>query len=154
MSLLEFFDKKNGYSKEETEDTFRPPSNVGTIIRVVDNYLIFDSMLAYDTIAKTYLSVSTTNRELFHGKASLIFSNVQGVCNVVDVKQLGDTMYMFRPNTYGDLHFYLREMKRLPEAQAAPLFSQIVRMVADAHSKMIALRDIKLKKFVFTDETR
>ncbi len=55
---------------------------------------------------------------------------------------------------YGDLHQYLRERKRLTEVQAAPLFQQIVRLVRDAHSRGIALRDIKLKKFVFEDKAR
>ena len=42
----------------------------------------------------------------------------------------------------------------LTEVQAAPLFQQIVRLVRDAHSRGIALRDINLKNWVFENKSK
>ena len=62
--------------------------------------------------------------------------------------------YLFFPPCFTDLHSYVRTRRRLREPQARPLFRQIVSAVHEAHSKGIVLRDLKLRKFVFADESR
>ncbi|KAJ6221717.1 hypothetical protein RDWZM_000262 [Blomia tropicalis] len=56
--------------------------------------------------------------------------------------------------SYGDLHSYVRTKRRLRETEAIPLFQQIVQIVADCHSNGIILRDLKLRKFIFTNKER
>ena len=63
-------------------------------------------------------------------------------------------MFVIGSRTYGDLHNYLKQHKKLSEVQAAPIFRQILTLVRDAHRKNIALRDLKLKNFVFEDPER
>lgn len=53
--------------------------------------------------------------------------------------------------SYGDLHSYIRNKKKLTEAEARKFFYQIALIVADCHKKGIILRDIKLRKFIFKD---
>lgn len=91
----------------------------------------------------------------FHSLAPLVFSEIDGVHRVQDVTTLDDQVYVFsmRP-AGGDLHNYLKQRRRLREGQAAVIFKQIVQLVADAHSKRVVLRDLKLKKFIFEDEEK
>ncbi|XP_022914158.2 tribbles homolog 2 isoform X1 [Onthophagus taurus] len=63
-------------------------------------------------------------------------------------------LYLFFPRTYGDLHSYVRSRKRLRESEAKRLFKQIVETVQVCHENGIVLRDLKLRKFVFTDPER
>lgn len=63
-------------------------------------------------------------------------------------------IYLLFPPHHGDLHSYVRTRRRLREPAARQLFRQIVSAVHEAHVKGIVLRDLKLRKFVFTDETR
>merc|ERR1719211_190602 len=63
-------------------------------------------------------------------------------------------VYLMFPPCNGDLHSYVRTRRRLREPSARHLFRQIVWAVQEAHSKGIVLRDLKLRKFVFTDESR
>lgn len=63
-------------------------------------------------------------------------------------------IYLVFPPHHGDLHSYVRTRRRLREPAARQLFRQIVSAVHEAHVKGIVLRDLKLRKFVFTDETR
>ena len=68
---------------------------------------------------------------------------------------VGDkNIYLMFPPCHGDLHSYVRTRRRLREPAARHLFRQIVSAVHEAHSKGIVLRDLKLRKFVFTDESR
>jgi len=69
---------------------------------------------------------------------------------VVGVKQI----YLVFPPCHGDMHCYVRTRRRLREPNARHLFRQIVAAVHEAHCKGIVLRDLKLRKFVFTDESR
>ena len=62
--------------------------------------------------------------------------------------------YLLYPPVTSDLHSYVRTRRRLKEAQARFLFRQIVAAVHEAHAKGIVLRDLKLRKFVFTSESR
>ena len=61
---------------------------------------------------------------------------------------------VFPPSSGGDLHSYVRARRRLREGAARQLFRQVVAAVHEVHLKGIVLRDLKLRKFVFTDESR
>eukprot|EP00088_Acartia_fossae_P016254 TRINITY_DN19098_c0_g1_i1.p1 TRINITY_DN19098_c0_g1~~TRINITY_DN19098_c0_g1_i1.p1 ORF type:complete len:592 (-),score=137.63 TRINITY_DN19098_c0_g1_i1:82-1857(-) len=63
-------------------------------------------------------------------------------------------VYLVLPPCHGDLHSYVRSRRRLREATARALFRQVVAAVHHAHARGIVLRDLKLRKFVFTDESR
>jgi len=66
-----------------------------------------------------------------------------------------DHVYLVLPACAGgDLHSYVRARRRLREAVARHLFRQVVAAVHEAHTHGIVLRDLKLRKFVFTDESR
>ena len=107
-----------------------------------------------DTITGEQLTCRVYSRQLFQEKSSLFFAGTRRVHKIRDVLFVGDRAFVFSGVTHGDLHQYLRDKKRLSEVQAAPLFRQIVELVQDAHSRNIALRDIKLKKFIFEDAER
>lgn len=62
--------------------------------------------------------------------------------------------YVFQEKDYGDMHTYVKSCRRLPEEQAARLFQQVASAVAQCHHTGIVLGDLKLRKFVFTDEKR
>ena len=85
-----------------------------------------------------------------------IFPNMN--YNVLYISQevvVGDkNVYLMFPPCHGDLHSYVRTRRRLREPSARHLFRQIVSAVHEAHAKGIVLRDLKLRKFVFTDESR
>lgn len=58
------------------------------------------------------------------------------------------------PAHHGDLHSYVRVRRRLREAEAQRLFSKVATTVAACHDAGLVLRDLKLRKFVFTDPDR
>lgn len=62
--------------------------------------------------------------------------------------------YIFFHKNYGDLHSYVRQKKRLREDEAQHLFRQIVDAICHCHDNNVILRDLKLRKFVFTDPER
>lgn len=63
---------------------------------------------------------------------------------------LGETQaYAFFSCNYGDLHSYVRNKRKLREAEAIRLFKQIMLAVDHCHENGIVLRDLKLRKFVF-----
>ncbi|CAD7085687.1 unnamed protein product [Hermetia illucens] len=71
------------------------------------------------------------------------------------ILQVADQTYIFLPpSQYGDLHSFVRERKRLRESEARQLFRQICQTVKSCHDQGIVLRDIKLRKFVFSDRNR
>ena len=75
--------------------------------------------------------------------------------NPVHEVLVGDSStYLIFPPCHVDLHSYVRTKRRLREPQARALFRQIVSAVHEAHSKGIVLRDLKLRKFVFIDDSR
>lgn len=63
----------------------------------------------------------------------------------------GSLVYVIFNQFYDDLHSYMKRKKRLDETEAKHLFRQCVQAVDDCHQNGIIVRDIKLKKFVFTD---
>lgn len=76
------------------------------------------------------------------------------VVSVSDVI-LGETLaYVYLPVGYGDLHSYVRERKRLRQPEARVLAHQVVDAVRHCHERGVVLRDLKLRKFVFTDRER
>lgn len=69
--------------------------------------------------------------------------------------QTSDQTYLLLPpSQYGDLHSYVRERKRLRETEARHLFRQICKTVKSCHQQGIVLRDLKLRKFVFSNYDR
>ena len=113
-----------------------------------------DKELCMDTRTGQTLACQVYDLKTFHEKAHLFFSELEGVHPILDVQLTDKNAFVVRNPTYGDLHQYLRQKRRLSETQAAPLFRQLVRLVYKAHSRGIALRDIKLKKIVFEDKQR
>ncbi|KAM8916413.1 tribbles homolog 2-like [Spinachia spinachia] len=77
--------------------------------------------------------------------------NVSGLLDVV-IGQ--DSVYVFLPGHYGDMHAYVRSRKRLGEEEAGLLFAQMLNAVMHCHHRGVVLRDLKLRRFVFTDEYR
>ncbi len=164
MSLLEHLDRLNNY--DSTKDVIQlepcvPLFQPGAPLQTLEQYVIESTVnntenarRAYNLATGETLSAQWYDHETFHLKAHLLLADVQGVCRVRDIKTLSEGIVVFTQHTYGDLHGYLRDKKRLSECDAAPLFQQIVTMVIHAHRQQIALRDIKLKKFVFTNESR
>ena len=108
-----------------------------------------------------YYALDLRTRQLCHCKeypaalAALILSDIEGVHKVLDAIQLNrGKFYVFSPRTFGDLHNFLKERRKLKEGLAASIFRQIVLLVRDAHRKNVVLRDLKLKNFVFEDQEK
>ncbi|KAL7630791.1 UNVERIFIED_CONTAM: hypothetical protein RMT77_018996 [Armadillidium vulgare] len=66
----------------------------------------------------------------------------------------GRKAWLVFPPHFGDLHSYVRMRRRLREAEAQRLFAQVAATVERCHSSGLVLRDLKLRKFVFTDSNR
>lgn len=65
----------------------------------------------------------------------------------------GLSWLVMAPN-YGELHSYVRARKRIREGEAQRLFVQVTRVVRECHNAGLVLRDLKLRKFVFSDPHR
>ncbi|AWP02182.1 Tribbles -like 1 [Scophthalmus maximus] len=76
------------------------------------------------------------------------------VCVPQDVVIGRDRVYVFLPGHHGDMHAYVRGKKRLGEEEAGLLFAQMLSAVAHCHRHGVVLRDLKLRRFVFTDRYR
>ncbi|XP_077386373.1 tribbles homolog 3-like [Festucalex cinctus] len=76
------------------------------------------------------------------------------ICGLLDTVIGRDGAYLFLPAHYGDMHAHVRGSKRLPEEEAALLFAQMLEAVAHCHRSGVVLRDVKLRRFVFTDRFR
>ncbi|XP_057557972.1 tribbles homolog 3 [Hippopotamus amphibius kiboko] len=63
-------------------------------------------------------------------------------------------LYAFFPRPHGDMHSLVRRRRRLPEPEAAALFRQMATALAHCHQHGLVLRDLKLRRFVFTDPER
>ena len=105
----------------------------------------------------SFLSFLQTVRNDPSGQAMLIAHNrVDGHPHINPLQEVivGDKLsYLFFPPCSTDLHSYVRTRRRLREPHARILFRQIVSAVHEAHSKGLVLRDLKLRKFVFTDDS-
>lgn len=73
------------------------------------------------------------------------------ISRVEEVIIKSQQVYLFFKCNYGDLHSYVRQKKRLKEAEACHLFKQVVEAVSHCHCNGVVLRDLKLRKFVFID---
>lgn len=76
------------------------------------------------------------------------------ICGVLDVVIGQDNVYIFLPGHHGDMHAYVRSRKRLDEEEAQLLFAQMLNAVTHCHQHGVVLRDLKLRRFVFTDRYR
>ena len=147
-------------------DPLSPPEQVqafSEVVTPIGQYLVPVSALEDEPKSVTSVDSSTGEQlscrvydfKLFQSKAALFCNGYgRGIHPILDVLLTETHAFVFSKINYGDLHQYLRKKKRLTEVEAAPLFKQIVELVRDAHSQRIALRDIKLKKFVFEDAER
>lgn len=73
------------------------------------------------------------------------------VARPVEVLAGTQHLYTFFPRPHGDMHNLVRRRRRLPEPEAAGLFRQMAGAVAHCHQHGVVLRDLKLRRFVFTD---
>lgn len=77
--------------------------------------------------------------------------NVAGIRDII----LGECKaYVFLDKDFGDMHTLVKSCRRLDEEHACRLFRQVALAVAHCHQAGIVLGDLKLRKFVFTDEKR
>ncbi|XP_070815703.1 tribbles homolog 3 [Chaetodon trifascialis] len=76
------------------------------------------------------------------------------ICGLLDVVIGQDSVYVFLPGHHGDMHAYVRNRKRLGEEEAGHLFTQMLSAVTHCHHNGVVLRDLKLRRFVFTDKYR
>ena len=74
--------------------------------------------------------------------------------DIVEIIQGHSSVYIVFPQSYGDLHSYVRSRRKLKESETIRLFGQIVSAVDHCHKNGIVLRDLKLRKFVFKNEER
>lgn len=121
---------------------------VNLSIKELDHHPTFDLRTGQPLNCKVY------SHKTFQFLAPLVYSEIQGVHDVLDVTKIQDTVYVFSTRPYGDLHNFLKQRRKLKEGLAANIFKQIVLLVKDAHRKNVVLRDLKLKKFVFEDEDK
>jgi len=63
-------------------------------------------------------------------------------------------IYLIFPQSYGDLHSYVRSKRRLRECETRNLFKQVAGALQTCHQNNIMLKDLKLKKFIFTNPQR
>ncbi|XP_004697955.1 tribbles homolog 3 [Echinops telfairi] len=76
------------------------------------------------------------------------------VARPADVLVRSQLLYAFFPRPWGDMHSLVRRRRRLPEPEAAGLFRQMATALAHCHQNGLVLRDLKLRRFVFTDPER
>lgn len=77
--------------------------------------------------------------------------NVAGIRDII----LGERKaYVFLDKDFGDMHTLVKSCRRLDEGHACRLFRQVALAVAHCHQAGIVLGDLKLRKFVFTDDKR
>lgn len=78
----------------------------------------------------------------------------ESICSLLDAVVCQDRAYTFLPAHYGDMHMHVRRRKQLSEDEARRLFPQVLCAVAHCHQHGVVLRDLKLRRFVFTDQLR
>ncbi|XP_064204194.1 tribbles homolog 1 [Anguilla rostrata] len=101
-------------------------------------------------VCKVFTMATYQEKIRAHGVLSA-HGNVSQIRDIV----LGDQKaYVFLEKDYGDMHTFVKSRKRLGEEQASRLFRQVVRAVAHCHRAGVVLGDLKLRKFVFSDEKR
>ncbi|XP_071356391.1 tribbles homolog 1 [Trachinotus anak] len=78
----------------------------------------------------------------------------KNVANIRDIILGECRAYVFLDKDFGDMHTLVKSCRRLDEEHACRLFRQVALAVAHCHQAGIVLGDLKLRKFVFTDEKR
>ena len=142
--------------KPSSQPSFPPGSQLLSLGRYLVNLSTSDGVEhpCLDTHTGQQLDCRIYNLKDFQSLAPVFFSECEGVHRPVNVCVLESKVFVIGGRTYGDLHNYLKQHKKLSEVQAAPIFRQILTLARDAHRKNIALRDLKLKNFVFEDPER
>ena len=155
----------SGYVERQKEITI-PPSSIGgeqkeCIIATSDRRYLVDmssseggGFVCIDCSTGVSLHCRFYPMSKFVRQLPLLVTLREGVSRPLEIFRLAEEAFVLYPPTYGDLHSYLKRRKSLPEATAARYFRQVVNLVDSAHEKNISLRDLKLKKFLFADETR
>lgn len=87
-------------------------------------------------------------------RAHSVLSAHSNISQIRDIILGNHRAYVFLERDYGDMHTFVKSCKRLGEGQASRLFYQVVESVAHCHQAGIVLGDLKLRKFVFSDEKR
>ncbi|OBS74907.1 hypothetical protein A6R68_14542 [Neotoma lepida] len=75
----------------------------------------------------------------------------QHVARPTDILQGSQFLYTFFEKTHGDLHSLVRSRRGIPEPEAIALFRQMAAAVAHCHQHGLVLRDLKLRRFVFSN---
>jgi tribbles-like protein len=150
--------------------TFLPqPSTSSLSLLKIGKYLLTDRLPDTSVSIAVYRAIDVATSEEFlcrvlpldRCRTSLIPSStvgphphISGISEVV----IGATCAYVMHNTYigcqEDLHAYVRRRRRLSEPEAARLFAQALEAVAHCHRNNVIVRDIKLRRFVFTDAQR
>lgn len=71
-----------------------------------------------------------------------------------DIISVDRTAIVLYPNYQNNLHQYITDKHRLNEHESRNLFSQIVRAVQICHRVGLIVRDLKLRKIIFHDNTQ
>ena len=106
----------------------------------------------YYTNTNIHCHIHYTKR--FLELSQLLSMKIDGVRYPYDIQGLGQEVAVIYTQTHGALHGYLKQRKSLSEVEAASFFRQIVLIINNAHKHGVALRDLKLKKFVFMNPER
>jgi tribbles-like protein len=80
--------------------------------------------------------------------------HINGVHEVIMGSTSAYAMHRTGPTPAEDLHAYVRRRRRLPEGEASQLFAQALQAVAHCHRSGVVVRDIKLRRFIFSDTHR
>lgn len=70
-----------------------------------------------------------------------------------DILSFEQTAIVLYPSYTGNLHTYITEKHRLNENESRDLFGQIVRAIQLCHRAGLIIRDLKLRKLIFTNST-
>ncbi|XP_016094982.1 tribbles homolog 1-like [Sinocyclocheilus grahami] len=87
-------------------------------------------------------------------RAYSMLSSHKNIAQIKDIVLGESKAYVFQEKDFGDMHTFVKSSKRLPEDLASKLFHQVVSAVNHCHQVGIILGDLKLRKFVFSDEKR
>ncbi|XP_077583087.1 tribbles homolog 3-like [Stigmatopora nigra] len=128
----------------------------------VGPYILFERCEGEDT----YRAVHATTREQYtcqvttvagYRERSAVYARLgrhANVCGLLDAVVELDAAYLFLPAHHGDMHAHVRASRRLGEEEAGLLFAQMLKAVEHCHRNGVVLRDVKLRRFVFTDRFR
>ena len=70
-----------------------------------------------------------------------------------DILRSEQTAIVLYPSYTANLHTYITDKHRLPENESRDLFSQIVQAIELCHRAGLIIRDLKLRKLIFTNSS-